>query len=86
MKTYSMTKDESNAINHTQILALDHAEMSKMWENKAGLIIASILKRVGEEPDKVVADNKKINIDFEKGIIEISDKEEPKPVIEIAKK
>jgi hypothetical protein len=73
MKTYSMTKAEQSELLHYQMMYEDYTKMSMVWKNEAGFVIQSVLKRCGEDPDKLVEDKRKLNVDFEKGIIEVTE-------------
>jgi hypothetical protein len=86
MKTYSMTKAEHKDLEHAQMLHVDYQKMSMMWRNEAGFIVESIFKRVGEDPEKLMKEGKRFNVDFDKGVIEVLDKpiEPAKPAEPVA--
>lgn len=81
-----MTKVELKDLEHAQTSQVDAQKIAYLWRNEAGAIVESILKRCGEDTEKIVKEGRRLNIDFERGVVEVSDpvaqpKKEETPIV-----
>lgn len=73
-----MSAEEKQALAHFETQHQDYQDIANMWKSRSGLVIAAILKRSGEDTEKIVEEGRKINIDYDKGNITVGDKENKK--------
>jgi len=74
-KTYSMSKEEAAALAHYESEHRNNTMVASFWKGMAGQVMSDVLRRVGEDPDKMLADGRKLNIDFDRSVVEITDAE-----------